>query len=219
MSSSGLFSFNPIIAEIIDEAFERIGKDPASLVGRHMRSARRSIEYVLTHWNNATPLQWTLDLQSQALTQGLIEFTPPAGTIDITRMVLRRDGEDTPMSAMSKNEYLELNDKTQQGRPDRYVVMRTITPTVNIWTASENDTDLLIYWRIRQIQDGGGAQNTLDIPHRFREAFTASLAAKLSEKFAPDREKVMVAKAISLFSDAKLEDRDRATVAVDVDYD
>jgi hypothetical protein len=210
MATSGTWTFNPTIADAIDEAWERCGKDPEDMTARHARSAIRSLGYMLTAWSNLKILQWTVDLQEQVTSVGMTQFTPPPGTIDLLDVTLFRDGHETPMSVMSRMDYHHLPSKDQQGRPDQFFVERQITPTVFIWPAGENATDVIRYYRIRQIEDVGRLSSTADIPARFQDAFVAGLAARMAVKFAPDRKAALEGDAITALSLAMMEDRERA---------
>lgn len=217
MSTTGTYAFDPNVAAVVDDAFERCGKDPAFLTARHLRSARRSMEFILKSWPNMGCNQWAIDLQTHTFIEGAQTFTMPNGSIEILSAVLRRDGYDTPMEQVSRTEYLDLNKKDQEGVPDRYMVARVApVPTVYVWPTCDNSTDQMVYWRIRTLQDVGTPQNTLDLPNRFLEAFTAALAAKLAEKYAPEREDKLILKATAALHFARTEDREQADLQLDI---
>lgn len=217
-SSSGLFLFDPQLAEILDEAYERIGLDPQQITLRHIISARRSMNLMLKDWFNQGVRQWAIDLQTFDMTLGATQFTPPDGTIDIFDMVLRRDGTDVEMYPIGRHDYQLIVTKDQQGRPDRYFVDRQITPVVNFWQAGENTTDQIRYYRFVQLQDAGRANNVLNIPDRFAEAFVAGLAAKLALKWAPDKLGILEPMAGRALDRASLEDRERAPLTLNPSY-
>lgn len=214
MASTNSYTFGPTVAEAIDEAWERCGKDPESLTARHAKSAIRSMAYMLSHWPNKGVLQWTVDLIQQNLTAGMMSFTPPAGTIDLLDVTLLREGYETPMVPMSREDYQAMANKAQTGRPNQFFVRRSITPEVFIWPAAENSTDSIKAYRIRAIQDVGTLPNTIDIPTRWQESFVSGLAAHLAGKFAPERVDGLLAYSIRAFAEAKSEDRERADFVV-----
>lgn len=218
MTTSGTTTFSLTVAEFLDEAWERCGKDPAHLTARHIISARRSMNLLLADWYTDGHKQWKLDLQSQATTVGMASFTPATGTIDIFDMMLRRSGVDTPVVRISRDDYQQIGDKAIQGRPDRFFLDRGTTLTCFLWPTGENATDSLRYYRLARIQDVGAASNTLDLPVYWFEAFAAGVAAKLAEKWAPDKEVGLITKAAAAFKRAKQEDRDRADVSIQVSY-
>lgn len=222
MATSGTYSFDPEFAEIVTEAFERIGIDPATVTARHAKSARRSVDYLFADWANLGPHLWAVDqqvIQAPELVAGTATYDCPVGTVAILEMVVRRNGSDIPLFPMARDEYLAIPNKTTQGLPNRFYFDRqSATPTLTFWNVPENTTDQIIYYRMRRLQDSGAGMNTADIPYRWQEALVAGLAAKLSEKYTPDRESAMMLKADLKYKAATTEDRERTPTATRVKY-
>ncbi len=198
MASSGTFAWNPLLADHIDEAFERCGIDPAELKARHLRSAIRSANLVFSDWQNFGYKQHLLVLKTIAVTQADQSFTLPIGGFDIFHATLKRLGRETEMYPISRSDYNALTDKTVQGRPDRYFVDRgsfspTSGSTVNIWQAAQNSTDTIEMWYIRTQEDAGDMLNDLDITPQYQEAFACGLAFHLCRKYSPTRRKPLLA--------------------------
>ena len=196
MATSGTYLWNPDLSRVVDEAYERVLIDPASLEYRHILSARRSISYMLVSWATKGYTEFKIEQRQQALTQGTDSYTLSGEVIDIVDMALRRDGVDTPVEIMTRSEYLDLPEKTFEGRPDRYFADKQRDEIViTVWTVPENSTDILIYDCLIRYEDHGKASQTADIPYYMREAFAAGLAARLAEKYAPQLEDKLIAKA------------------------
>lgn len=210
------------IATVIDEAFERIGIDPATLTARHLRSARRSLEYLFIEWSNRGQHLWAIDQQTIAaptLVVGTGTYNTPAGTVAVLEMVIRRDGSDTPIHPMARDEYLAIPNKSEQGLPNRFYFDRSRdTPTITFWNVPDSAADTIIYYRMRRLQDVGGSSYTADVPYRWQEAMVSGLAAKLAEKYAPDREGSMLAKSEAKYASAYQEDRGRHPTTTRVKY-
>ena len=186
MALPGTFS----VANAIDEAFERIGFDPTGLTARHINSARRSIRLLLSDWNNDSVDFWKVVSGVQVpLVYNQASFTPVEGCIDILRIACRRDRYDTPMLIIAASDWFAIPDKTQDiGMPTRLWNERLVNTQIgHIWPFSENDTDILIYDAMVRFQDSTILAAGADVPDEWLEAFTAGLAAKLAEKFAPQR--------------------------------
>ena len=219
MAASGTYTFDPDVADFVAEAFERCGIDPASLTARHARSARLSLNFMFSEWGNKGIHLWAVDKQTQALTASDPEYNAASGTICILEAFVRRDGLDTPVFPMARDEYAEIPDKTTEGLINRFYFAREqVTPTITLWPVPENSTDVLHYYRMRRIQDVGVASNTLDIPSRWHEALAAGLAAKLAVKYATDRIGPLTGLAKSQFDLAKQEDRERTPTTMTVKY-
>lgn len=177
--------FAPEIAECLDEAFELAGVAPDAAGQDHIASALRSIRFMLnSEWHNLGMRQWMIARYTQALTNGVNTFDLPAGTIDIFNAVLSRDSRETPMYRMSREEYLEIPDKTITGRPDRYFVDRRYDrATVYIWQAPSNSTDTMIIDTFKQMANPGAMGNTLQMPPHALDAFVHGLGARLALKY------------------------------------
>ena len=219
MATSGTYTFDPDVADFVAEAFERCGVDPASLTARHARSARLSLNFLFSEWSNKGIHLWTVDKQTQTLTASDSEYNAADGTVCILEAFVRRDGLDTSVFPMARDEYAGIPDKTTEGMSNRFYFARErATPTITLWPVPENSTDVLHYYRMRRIQDVGVPSNTLDIPYRWHEALAAGLAAKLAVKYAADRIGVLTGLAKSQLELAKQEDRERVPTKMQVKY-
>ena len=219
MSGAGSHLFDPDLAELIDEAFERIGVDPVKITARHIRSARRSMNLMLSLWATRGVTDWGVEQAQVTVTPGMTTFDLPEGAYDILEANVIRDRSATPMTAIGREEYHDLPRKDDAGLPDRYFVDRgKRPPKVYIWQIGENSTDVIDYWYFRQYKDVGGMGERLDMPHFFFEAFASGLAARLAEKYQPERlaEKMQIAEnALTL---ALQEDGSRADLRISVRY-
>lgn len=214
MASSGTTTFNLDISDVIAEAFERCGRDPSSLMDRHVLSARRSLNLMFQHWTTKGVHMWAIEQEQHTVTTGETSFTTPAGTIDVLDIVLRRQGVDTPVSRISREQYLNMPTKNDRGRPSIFYLDRQATPVVYYWQAAENDTDVLVYNRVRAVYDADAISENPDAPTVWQEAICAGLAAKLAVKWAPERLAVLVPLAKEAFDDADEMDRERADVVI-----
>ena len=135
-------------------------------------------------------------------------------SIDILSAVIRRSSQDISIQRMSRDDYLNIPDKTTTGRPVQFYVDRQITPIIKIWPAPENNTDQLIYDRLVRIDDADTSINTAQIPFRFYPCLAAGLAYYISLKRAPDRVQVLKTLYEEEFDRAASEDRDRASLSI-----
>lgn len=189
---SGTYLWEPDLAEMVDEAFERCRVDPSTLDVSHVISARRSMNLMLSSWAAEDMQDFRIDrIEPFALTQGTQTYTVDPGTdgrvIDINQVALRRDGSDTTIYPMSRQEWLDIPEKTTQGRPSRYFAdKRQNSILITLWTVPENSTDVLVMDVMRKFQDVGYGSDDPDIPYYMREAFAAGLAFHLGRKYAPE---------------------------------
>ena len=192
MPSSGTYLWSPELADAVDEAFERCRVDPGTLDVSHVISARRSMNFMLAYWATKDHQDYRIDRVTLPLVQGTQSYTVDPDTdgrvIDVNQVALRRDNTDTSIYAMSRTEWLDIPNKSTEGRPSRYFAdKRNDSVIIYLWTVPENSTDTLIMDVMRKHQDVGVASNEPDIPYYMREAFVSGLAYFLGRKFAPEQ--------------------------------
>jgi hypothetical protein len=200
------------VTEYIEEAFERCGLEVRT--GYDMKSAKRSLNIMLAEWANRGLNQWTIQQVSVTVTQGTAAYSLGADTIDILSAVVQRDGVDYGISRVSRDDFLNIPDKTSQSRISQFYVDRQITPSLKVWPTPDNSTDVIIYNRLVRLDDAGAAANTLEIPFRFYPALSAGLAYYISLKRAPQRTQILKAVYEEELERAMAEDRDRASFQV-----
>jgi len=207
MTTSGTRDFNLDIAEAIEEAYERIGREMRT--GYDAKTARRSLNLMFAEWANRGLNLWTVVQDTLTVTQGVAQYTLQPDVVDILDMSLRRNGTDIEMERISRSDYLDFPNKTDQGRPSQFFFDRQISPVVNLWQTPENSTDQLVYYYVRRIEDAGGLTNTTGIPFRFYPCMVAGLSYYLAIKRAPERVQMMKSIYEEEFQRAAMEDEDR----------
>lgn len=223
MTTSGQYTFGDTEQiDIITEAFERVGRNPASLASNDIDSARRSINYMFSDWANNGPNLWAVDLQSIVLVPGTLYYDLQPRTVSILQVYTRTTSgginTDLMMSPISRAEYDALPNKAQEGdRPFQYYFERTITPRLYIWQVPQAAGVTLFYHRMKIQEDAGDFTNSMDAPNRWMEAIASGLAAKLAVKFAPDRLSFLQGLADSSYDRAAAEDREKVPLRITID--
>lgn len=207
MTTSGSRDFNLDVAELIEEAYERCGLEVRT--GYDAKTARRSLNLMFAEWTNRGLNLWTVAQGTTTVTQGTATYTLAADVADILDMVLRRDGTDYEMERLSRGDYFDFPNKTDQGRPSQFYFDRQIQPVINLWQTPENSTDQLVYYYVRRIEDADTLQNTTAVPFRFYPCMVAGLAYYLAVKKAPERIQILKAMYEEEFQRAAEEDEDR----------
>jgi len=219
MTTSGTTTFDLNIDDLVEEAFERCGMRMTS--GYQLNSARRSLNLVFLDWANRGLNLWTIEQRTYALTQGDAEITLDTDTVNVLSAVIRDTSQgqqtDITIDRISREEYLNVPDKTTQARPAQYYVQRANTFKVFFYPAADQ-AYTFVYYRIRRIQDAGGYTNTADVNFRFLPCLVSGLAYYLALKFAPDRVPALKMMYEEDFQRAALEDRDTASVSFVPDY-
>lgn len=213
MTTSNTTVFDLSIDDLVEEAFERCGMRMQG--GYQLSSARRSLNLLFLDWANRGLNLWTIEQATYSLTQGVNEISLATDTVNVLSAVIRQNISgtitDINIERISREEYLNVPDKSTQARPAQYYVQRTNVPKVFFYPAADQ-TYTFVYYRIRRIQDAGAYTNTADVNFRFLPCLAAGLAYYLSLKYAPERTQALKALYEEEFARAAAEDRDTASV-------
>jgi hypothetical protein len=182
MSTSGTYNFSMDIDEVIQEALEMIGGEPT--LGHEPKSARRSINLLLSDWQNRDIMLWTAETSVFTVSVSTTTYALASSSIDVLEAVISRDNTDIQLERISMQEYLKIPNKKQTGRPTQYAVRHEReNPEVYLWPLPENSTDQVKVELIRYMQDvNKSAVQTPDISRRFLPCLTAGVAYYMSMK-------------------------------------
>ncbi|NDG32961.1 hypothetical protein EB118_23200 [bacterium] len=206
MATSGTTSFNLDIDELIQEAYERIGID-GSRSGYQLKSARRSINLLLSEWDNRGVHLWKVEKATVNLVLGQAEYNYaadptnfPNNINDVLEAYVRNNTVttnpvDISLSKIDRSAYASLPNKLSQGTPSQYYVQRTVNPSIFLYqTAGSNYSNSsnpsnyqFIFYYLARIEDAGTYTNTPNVVFRFLPALTSGLAYYLAVKHAPER--------------------------------
>ena len=153
-----------------------------------------------------------------ATVSSAVDFADVRSSIDILSVVVRKDSGtdnqfDLSLSRVGRDEFISLPSKRSTSRPSQFYVDRQITPIVRLWPTPDSSTDyILVYDRLRRIEDVDNMTNTANVPFRFYPCLTAGLAFYLALKKAPQRVEILKALYEEEFERAASEDRDRSSL-------
>ena len=227
-------AFNPDLNELMEESFERCGVEMRT--GYHFRTARRSLNLMITEWANRGINLWTVEQGQIPLIQGQYVYDLPANTVDLLEHVIRTNpGQigsqtDINISRISVSTYSTIPNKITQGRPIQVWVNRRSgqtsdlvgatpqVPQINVWPSPDQGTVsapfyYFVYWRLRRMVDAGTGVNVEDIPFRFQNCMVAGLAYMLSMKLPevdPNRIAMLKMQYDEAWDLAASEDREKA---------
>ena len=194
MTTSGTYTFNPSLGELVIYAFNLCGLRGTSVLQEHMQSARMASNMLLSRWSNQGVNLWKVDLVTVPLVTGQATYTVDANTVVMLDAYVTNDqtGEniDRIIMPVSRTEYASYPNKEQQGFPTVFWFDRLLSPTVTLWPVPnvDNGPSTLSYYRVTQIQDSNlSSGQTVDIPYLWMEAFAYGLATRLSQIWAPDK--------------------------------
>jgi|TARA_R110002012_G_scaffold91963_6_gene223425 hypothetical protein len=220
-------TFNPDIGEIVEEAYERAGLEMRS--GYDLRTARRSLNFLLLDWQNRGLNLWTVEEFATpiSLTKGTATYDIASGTIGLLDVVIRTNAgnvstqNDFLMSRISQPTYATIPNKLSQGQPiqyyfdrieiDDYNASSNRLSTITLWPVPDETSKYEIrYWRVaRMAPIGNAASSTSPVPARFLPCLVAGLAYQIATKRpeVSDRVPMLKQQYEELFREAADEDR------------
>lgn len=215
MATSGAFTTNPEVADLLRESFERAGIRPSDIDWTRIESALRSAGHVMQDFSNKGVKAYELALVTQVVTTSTASYAlSTAGRIFTA--VLRRDGIDTPLVTISREDYEDIPDKANEGRPSEIffdAAQYGVTPrSFYLWPVPENSSDIVRMWVIRRPETINSLSDTAPISFEWQDAFCDALALRLAKKFNPDFVEGLERDFARSFHEARLADRDRAPV-------
>jgi len=127
-TTSGATTFNLQLDELVEEAFERAGRELRT--GYDLRTATRSLNIMFAEWANRGINMWTIESGQIVLTPGQNTYALPNDTIDLLEHVIRTQANsisnqaDLTITRISVSTYATLPNKLQQARPIQVWIQR-----------------------------------------------------------------------------------------------
>jgi hypothetical protein len=216
MALSGSTDFEPNVAEFVEEAFERCGLELRT--GYDLKTAKRSINFMLAEWANRGLNQWTIEQTNQTVTQGQSNYTLNSNVIDILDVVLRRTTNnvqtDISIDRLSRSSYLNIPNKDTQAMPSQWFLDKLTDPVLKVWPTPDNSTDILVFNKLVRMDDADSGTNTMDMPFRFYPCFAAGLAYYIAIKRAPEKVQLLKQAYEEEFERAMSTDEDKASFRI-----
>jgi hypothetical protein len=188
MTTSGTYTFNPGLGEIVLYAYMNLGIRPTSLLQEHMDTARMATNMMLSRWSNQGVNLWAVDLIETPLIEGQSTYAVQPNTVMILDAYTTTDqGIDRVIMPVSRTEYASYPNKEQQGFVTSFWYDRLISPTITLWPVPDGTSaTILKYYRVRQIQDSNLQNNeNVEIPYLWLEAFADGLTYRLARIWNP----------------------------------
>ena len=205
-SGTAVFEKGFSIADIVEEAYERIGMQGVS--GYQLKGARRSLNILFQEWSNRGLHYWeiannTITLVNnqnvytmfRSTSDGTSDATAVYGVDDVLEASFRNSSNvDTPLTKINRSTYQGLSNKTDTGTPTQYFVQRFIDKVTITLYLTPGDTqagNFIYFYYVKRIQDAGKYTNEADVVNRFVPCMCAGLAYYMAMKKAPQRTQEM----------------------------
>lgn len=128
----------------------------------------------------------TVERTTKAFADGTGSYALDADTIDVhvgpndeIGAVTGSSGTATPVYVMSRDEYLNLPQTTQEGRPSRIYIEKLATVTAYPWPVPDGAYTWR-YARVRLLRDADTGAVTMDVARRWLQAVAYSIAAQIA---------------------------------------
>lgn len=216
MAESGVYTFQPEIADLLRESFERAQIKSTDIDYGRLESAVRSVNFLLGELHNRGAKAYEMELITQATTVGMESFALPQRVSRVLFATLRRDNIDVPLVPIAQYDYESVPSKSTQGRPVQFWENVTGTGngarTVYIWPAGENTTDTIRMWCLRRPMEAlaSGIAQTPGIAFEWQDAFCDGLSVRIAQKFNPEVMGMCQSAYNKSLELARQADRDRA---------
>jgi hypothetical protein len=178
---SSTANFDLSIDEIAEEAYERCGLQVRS--GYDLKTARRSLNLMLSEWANRGLNLWTIQLQEKSL---------PAGTTNLTGLDLFGSGQE------AGQQIVDITDLVIRDSSNNDFSAQTISRST--------------YYALIRMKDAGAYTNNAEIPFRFLPCMTAGLAYYIAMKKAPERIQLLKQVYEDEFQRAAAQDGERTSL-------
>ncbi len=208
MTTSGSYQFDPTFAAILDEAFERAGMSPAAISHVHIKSAKMSLNLMLSQWAaRDSNVVYRIKAGSSTVSSGTNYFTLDTGMMDVTDVVMEYNssGYDSTLAQISRQDWIELPNKDVTGEPTQYYLDRAVSlnaPRVYLWPTPDA-TCVFTYDGLRRHQTVTALSETIDVENAWLEAVASGLAQRIAEKYNVGRLPILVPRANEAYRDAR----------------
>ena len=216
MTTSGTYSFNPSLGEIVLYSYMNIGVRPTAILQEHMSSARIAANMLLSRFSNQGVNLWAVDLVEVPLVAGQTSYSVDPSTVMILDAYVVSGGIDRVILPISRTEYSSYPNKGQQGVTTVFWFDRLLSPTVTLWPVPDGTSaTTLKYYRVRRIQDAN-LQNgeQVEIPYLWLEAFADGLAYRLARIWSPQMAPALKAQADESYQIAALQNIEQANTYI-----
>ena len=140
------------------------------------------------------------------------------GVLNQTQVILANTPNEIPMARLNRDDYVNLPNKTFEGRPLQFWCDRQLNnPVLYLWPvpSAQIVTAQVVVWVKRYIMDVGTMTQEIEVPQRWYDSIVYVLAARLAEE-TPTVDPQMIAildqKAQRALLESENEERDNSPI-------
>jgi hypothetical protein len=186
VGTSGQTNFQENRNDIIRDALTKVGalgpdRDPS---GAQLQHAARALNRLAKAIDPQGLKLWRVVRRTFTTVQGTATYTPAVDVVafdePMTYMVSGQTSRSI-VTQMSRDDYMRLSDRTQQGTPTLYFEEQTLTGlTVTFWPVPPATGDTIEYACLLRAQNFDAASNTPDFPSEWTNVLVFGLAKDLA---------------------------------------
>lgn len=210
-SSSTDFSLNA--RGVITFALQLLRRAPAEgtgVSGIHARNAKRDLNLMMKSWQVSGPHLARETFGSVSLANATSSYAlSPRPYRLIEARYRNTSGIDIPMLEMTRQEYVDLPNKSSSGIPTSYYLdIQRDAVNLYVWPVKATVTTETIQYSYQRIfEDIDSLDNDIDVPQEWLETIGYCLADRMQSSFGTKDDR-LTARAESLLAEAKAADRE-----------
>src|SRR6056297_1406907 len=200
------------VREICTRALRLAGVTPVgeSAEAEDMDEAVETLNDMLKGWQGRAWGVWTVASQSLTLTTAASYTLDPVRPLAVLNANLKRDGIETPMTRMTRDEYDEIPDKDSTGLPTTYYYDRQRESALfYVWpvlSTADGETVEITY--TREQEDIASPNDVVDVPGEVWEPVVYMLASRLMDVYGVSDKPLVAQRAEALRIEAEAFDRE-----------
>lgn len=220
MTSSGTFTFNPGIGDLVRLAYSRIQVRGPGITQEHMATAVIEAGLQQVEFSNLQPNLWKIATITQVLTQGTVAYSLPATTIMVMiASIVTGSGTSQitrVLGPLSATEYASIPTQLIQAPPTSFWFDRQIVPRMVLYPVPDSGGPYTLTMLVlQQFEDAvvpGGV--TLNMVNRFLDAYTAGLTARLAVHYRPEAAMALRGEAERVWKIAATADTENVNMSI-----
>lgn len=162
--------------------------------------------------------QWVWTDIDGALAKQFCRVRATVGNLNQEQVFFGNTPTEIPIARINRDDYVNLPNKTSQGRPLQYWLNRQRDfPIMNVWQVPNGDFTFaqIVAWVKRYIMDVGTMTQEIEVPQRWYDAIVYCLAVKIAEELPSvpiELVAILDQKMVRSLREAEDEERDNSPI-------
>lgn len=189
MALSGSRDFLLTRDDVIELALSKIGalEQGQSPTSDQLARSAKSLNTIVKSLQTESVYLWEATTGSTTVVVGQTTvYALGVDVIAIEHPLIRRSGEDIPLTVITREEWMTIIDKDASGKPSKIFPELTLTGLqYTLWPVGETgQSDTIYYTQYKKLQDFDAASNDLPFPSFWSQALVYLLAFDQSHDYS-----------------------------------